>query len=367
MYIKNIKIEGFRNYSKENIFFSDNTNVITGENAQGKTNLLEALYYLSQGRSFRTRSDKDVIGFNRDLAFIDADVHSGGRDNSISISMGRGRKKRIAVNKVNLSTAAELSGKFTVVLFCPDDLNIIRDGPTARRRLLDNAISQLRPQYALAVSEFSRLYDHKTRILKDHYEKPSLLNTLEDFNTRLARVGAEIIRYRGAYVKKLAKSASEIHADFSGNKEDLNIEYKTVKTVTDTAAPAGEIFEMLMTQQQQLYRAEIDSGTCLSGVHKDDLDIEINGKPARSFASQGQTRTAALSLKLAERDICFKDTGECPVLLLDDVLSELDSSRQSYVLNRISSGQVFITCCEDMDIAEKTGGKVFKVENGRIT
>ena len=140
-----------------------------------------------------------------------------------------------------------------------------------------------------------------------------------------------------------------------------------VKTVTDTAAPAGEIFEMLMTQQQQLYRAEIDSGTCLSGVHKDDLDIEINGKPARSFASQGQTRTAALSLKLAERDICFKDTGECPVLLLDDVLSELDSSRQSYVLNRISSGQVFITCCEDMDIAEKTGGKVFKVENGRIT
>lgn len=365
MIVKKIALNGFRNYDFETAEFAPGTNVICGENAQGKTNLLEAVYMLSTGRSFRTRFDRELIGFGCDGADILADVTSHEREQTVNLRMQNGRPKRILVNSVK-KTAAELSQVVNTVLFCPDDLNLIKEGAAVRRRLMDNAISQIRPRYAELLSDFNKLYENKTRILKDWREKPSLLDTLDDFSDGMARASAQLIRYRAAYALRLNEAAAPIHRAFSDKGETLELVYKTVSTVSDPLAPAKEIYYEICEHQEKHREAELNSAQCLTGAHKDDLEISINGRPARAFASQGQTRTAALSLKLAEREILLKETGEYPVLLLDDVLSELDQKRQEFVLNRIGGGQTLITCCEDEGISSRTGGRVLFVENGRI-
>lgn len=365
MIVNKIALSGFRNYEWETVEFAPGTNVICGQNAQGKTNLLEAVYMLSMGKSFRTRFDKELTGFDYSECEILADIYSGEREQTVKITMRPGYAKKIFLNGVK-KTAGELSELFNVVLFCPDDLNLIREGAAVRRRLMDNAISQIRPRYADYLSEFNRCYEQKTRILKDWREKPSLLDTLDEFSDGMARAGAQIIRYRAAFTQRLDKAAAPIHSEFSGSGEQLSVSYTTVSTVKDPFASAKEIYYDICEHQESHRGAEIDSCQCLTGCHKDDLEIYINGRSARSFASQGQTRTAALSIKLAEREIFLAETGEYPVLLLDDVLSELDSRRQEFVLNRIGGGQTLITCCEDGGISERTGGKVLFVENGRV-
>lgn len=365
MIVKRIALSGFRNYDFETVEFDPGTNVIAGENAQGKTNLLESVYMLSCGRSFRTRFDRELVGFEFSSADILADVYSHGREQTINIRLHPGCAKKIVVNGVK-KTAGELGEVINTVLFCPDDLNIIKEGAAVRRKLLDNAISQIRPRYAELLTEYNRLYEHKTRILKDWREKPSLLDTLDDFSDSMCRVSAQLIRYRAAYTKRLSETAAPIHGDFSAGRESLGIEYKTVGTVRDTFASAKEIYYDLCEHQESHRQAELDSQQVLSGAHKDDLTILINGAAAKSFASQGQTRTAALSLKLAEREILLAETGEYPILLLDDVLSELDTKRQEFVLNRIGGGQTIITCCEDDGISRRTGGRVMYAQKGKI-
>ncbi len=365
MRVNRIALNGFRNYDFETADFSPETNVIYGENAQGKTNMLEAVYMLAVGRSFRTRFDRELIGFDCDSAEILADIYSRGREQTVRIVLRNGIRKQITVNSVKKS-ASELGETLNVVLFCPDDLNLIKEGAAARRRLMDNAISQIRPRYAEYLSQFNKFYESKTRILKDWHEKPSLLDTLDEFSDGMCRASAQLIRYRASFAARLAQEAAPIHSEFSGSDEKLEIEYSTVSSVKDPTASAKEIFYDLCDHMESHRRAELDSGQCLSGAHKDDLIISINGKNARSFASQGQTRTAALSIKLAEREIYLDETGEYPILLLDDVLSELDTKRQEFVLNRIGGGQTLITCCEDEGISSRTGGKVLHVKNGRI-
>ena len=367
MTVNNIELKNFRNYSDCFVNFSDGVNVIVGDNAQGKTNLLEAVFYLTGGKSFRTRFDKELICFNDETALIKSDIFSDGRNQKIEVRLSTNGRKQIFANGVRLKTASELSGKLTAVLFCPDDLYIIKEGASARRRLMNICISQLRPRYVTLLSEYNRILENKTRILRDWREKPSLLDTLDDFSYELSKYSAEIIYYRAHFIKKLSKFASEIHNEFSGGKEKLDVYYKTVKTVDDPLAKSpSEIFGQVLDHAMSHRKAEIESGLCLSGAHKDDLEILINGNAAKTFASQGQTRTAALSLKLAEREIHFEDKNEYPVLLLDDVLSELDPLRQDFILNKIKGGQIFITCCEDRQITEKTGGRILHVEKGEI-
>ncbi len=365
MKILRIALNGFRNYDWETADFSENTNIICGANAQGKTNLLEAVYLLSCGKSFRTRQDRELIGFDFSEAEILAELYSHEREQTVRIRFSPGQAKKVTVNGVK-KTVSELSETVNTVLFCPDDLNLIKDGAVVRRKMLDQAISQIRPKYGQLLTEFNRLYEHKNRILKDWREKPSLLDTLDAFSDALCRVSAQLIRYRAAYLLRLNEAVEPIHLDFSGNGEQIRLNYQTVSTVRDPFAPSKEIYYDLCEHQESHRQAELDSALCLTGAHKDDVEILINGRSARSFASQGQTRTAALSLKLAEREIILQETGEYPILLLDDVLSELDEKRQSYVLNRIGGGQTLITCCEDAGISGKTGGKVFTVEGGRI-
>ncbi len=365
MKINTLALRGYRNYREASVRFDGAVNVISGRNAQGKTNLLEAAYLLSGGRSFRTRFDRELIGFSEEYASVNADVDSGGRSQHVEILLRRGSKKTVTINRVR-AAASELSSVMNAVLFCPEDLNLLRDGPAARRRLMDLAICQLRPGYARLLADYNRLYENKMRILRDYRENSAMLDTLDAFSEGLARASARIIRYRASFALRLAAAAAPIHLDFSGADEELGVTYRTVGTVTDPTAAEQTIYEQVCEHQRLHRSAELASGSCLTGAHKDDLDITVNGRNARSFASQGQTRTAALSLKLAEREIFLAETGEYPVLLLDDVLSELDARRQDFVLNRIGGGQTLITCCEDAQIAEKTGGHVIVVEGGVI-
>ena len=349
MKLRRIALDGFRNYTDFTADFSPGVNVIWGENAQGKTNLLEAIGFLSGARSHRARGDKELISFHRDRGTITAEVTSRGRDFLLEVQLFRGARRRLFVNHVKCKTAAELGGIVQTVLFCPEDLALIKAGAAERRSFLDHAICQLRPRYAEALAQYNKLLDHKTRILRDWEKHPSLLDVLEDFNEAMARAGALVIHYRAHFVRKLAEKAAQIQTEFSGGRETLALHYATVSTVRDPLGPTVELYEDLRRHQDSHTKAERDARSCLSGPHKDDLVARINGQPARQYASQGQTRTAALSLKLAERELFRDDTGQWPILLLDDVLSELDARRQDFVLRRITGGQVILTGCEAPD------------------
>lgn len=365
MKLRRIALDGFRNYTDFTAEFSPGVNVIWGENAQGKTNLLEAIGFLSGARSHRARGDKELISFYRDKGTITAEVTSRGREFLLEAQLFRGARRRLFVNHVKCKTAAELGGIVQTVLFCPEDLALIKAGAAERRSFLDHAICQLRPRYAEALAQYSKLLDHKTRILRDWEKHPSLLDVLEDFNEAMARAGALVIHYRAHFVRKLAEKAAQIQTEFSGGRETLALRYTTVSTVQDPLGPTVGIYEDIRRHQDSHARAELDARSCLSGPHKDDLVAEINGQPARQFASQGQTRTAALSMKLAERELFRDDTGQWPILLLDDVLSELDARRQDFVLRRITGGQVILTGCEAPD-GSFPEGKTLHIRQGKL-
>ena len=366
MMLRRLELDFFRNYVHLEAAFDPRVNLIYGDNAQGKTNLLEAIAYLSTARSHRSRYDRELIMMGVDSAFLKGEVESRERDFTLEARLFRGRGRQLFSNGVRLKTAGELSGVLTTVLFCPEDLYLIREGGAARRRFLDSAICQLRPRYAAALGEYNRLYEHKTRILRDWPENPSLLQTLDDFNLRMAQTGAILIHYRAHFVRRLGEHAPAIHADFSGGREELGLGYQTVSTVDDPLRSPRELLPLLLEHQESHRQAELEARQCLSGPHKDDVEVTIGGLSARTYGSQGQTRTAALSLKLAQREIFQEETGQWPVLLLDDVLSELDARRQTFVLNRIRGGQVFITCCEEEKLEGLEGGRAFHIHGGKL-
>lgn len=366
MRIDRLELESFRNYGRQAVDFDPRCNVIFGENAQGKTNLLEALVYLSCGRSPRARTDREMIGFDAPAARMCAQVFARDREFKVQVDLFRDRRRKMSVNQVPAKNSAALSEVYNTVFFCPEDLFLIREGAAARRKFMDTALCQLRPRYAAALAEYNRTYDHKTRILRDSEERPDLLAALPDFNEQMVRFGAVLIHYRQQFAARLNEYAVIHHRECSGGREQLAIQYKTVSSVTDPAADIAAVTEQLRRHMDSHQAAERAARLCLSGPHKDDLLVTIDGREAKQYASQGQTRTAALALKLAEREIYKNATGEYPVLLLDDVLSELDPKRQEFVLNRITGGQVFITCCEDDRLPQLLGGRVFHVRQGQI-
>ena len=338
MILTSIELENFRSYNRLKAEFAPGVNVIYGENAQGKTNLLEAVAYLSTASSHRARYDRELIQFEQDHAFLTGKLRSRGREFTLEARLQRAGRRQLVSNGIRLKSAAELSGILATVLFCPEDLYLIREGAAVRRRFLDTCICQLRPRYSEALAEYRRLHEHKTRILRDWEEKPSLLDTLDEFSLRMAQTGAVLIHYRAHFIKRLHETAQAIHRDFSGGREELGLHYETVSTISDPTAPQRELFARLMEHQQSHRQAELEARQCLSGPHKDDLEVLINDISAKGFASQGQTRTAALSLKLASREIVQQDTG----------------------------GQVFITCCEDMGLAQLEQGRTFYVHDGQL-
>ena len=366
MRIDGLELENFRNYRQQSVSFHSGCNVIYGENAQGKTNLLEALVYLSCGRSPRAKSDREMIRFDAPAGRICARVFARDREFLVEASLFQKQRRKLSINRVPAKNGAELSQIYNTVFFCPEDLFLIREGAAARRKFMDTALCQLRPKYAAALTEYNRAYQQKTRILRDYDEYPALLETLPDFNAQLVRFGAVLIHYRQQFSLRLGEYAALHHRECSGGTEELEIAYQTVSSVTDPGADLALITQQLQAHMEAHQAAERASRLCLSGPHKDDFLVRINGREAKQFASQGQTRTAALALKLAEREIYKNVTGAYPVLLLDDVLSELDPRRQEFVLNRISGGQVFITCCEADKLEGLEQGKSFHIQNGTL-
>ncbi len=367
MIIQRLELRNFRNYRELECDFDPRVNVITGRNAQGKTNLLEAVYYLAGARSFRTRSDRDILHMEETEGAVTGCIASEVREQRIDIYLSRRERKKIFVNGVHMKSSSELSGRFACTLFCPDDLELIKGGAAERRRFMDLAISQLRPKYADLLTNFNRIYEQKTRILRDYRDRQDMLDVLDEFSLNLAKYGAELMRYRASWCARAAQAAADIHGEISGCEEKLRLDYRTISAVEDPLGmSAREILDALLRQQERLRQAEIDAGQCLAGVQKDDISVRIDGSEAAKFASQGQIRTAALSMKLGEWTICREELGSSPVLLLDDVLSELDAARQDYVLNSIQGGQVLITCCDEEEVTRKTGGRILRIEGGRV-
>ena len=366
MRINQIYLQNFRNYAEQTVLFDPACTVICGENAQGKTNLLEAILCLSQGKSPRTRNDRELIRFAEHGFIVEGKIFSRERDFVSRIEVQSGKKKKITINKVVAKNASELGSVLNTVFFSPEDLYLIRDGATARRRFLDVSLSQLRPRYAAALSEYTRIWEHKTRILRDSGKHPDLRRILPEFNLRMAQTGAALIYYRARFSRLLNQYAETVHRACSGGSEQLAIHYQTVSTVSDPFAPYATVVAQLEEHQRLHAKAELAVGQCLSGPHKDDLAVELDGRNAKSYASQGQTRTIALAMKLAEREIHRDIIGEYPVLLLDDVLSELDPKRQEFVLNRLGDGQVLITCCEEDRLHTLLHGTVLTIRDGCV-
>ena len=347
MNVTKLKLRDFRNYQNLEIDFDPGVNLIVGDNAQGKTNLLEGLVYLGSGKSFRTQRGAELVRFGADFADIEAEVYSQERNQTLrSVIFAASRPRQLYRNGVKKKSAGDLAGVLPTVLFCPEDLMVLKTGASARRRLGDMALCQLRPNYDAALAEYGKILEQKSHILKDRFDDPRLLDILPEYNARLCRVGAMLISYRARFYESLGKEAAVFHNQFSGGAEDFRLEYKTVSTVEDPFAPISQLEEQLHRHLSSHYRAELETATCLTGPHKDDFTVSLSGIDLKAYGSQGQTRTAAISLKLAQRELMKRESGEEPVLLLDDVLSELDPGRQDFVLNQIVSGQVFITCCE---------------------
>ena len=360
-----LKLRDFRNYEELELEAAPGVNLIVGDNAQGKTNLLEALVYLGSGRSFRTQKSAELVRFGAAFADLEAKVYSEGREQSLrSVVFPGKRPRQLWRNGVKKKSAAECAGVLNTVLFCPEDLLVLKSGASARRKLGDMALCQLRPNYDAALAEYNRLLEHKSKILKERYDNPAWLEILPEYNLRLCQVGALLISYRARFYESLGREASVYHGQFSGGAEDFTLDYHTVSTVSDPFAPVAKLTEDLQNHMESHARAELESGQCLTGPHRDDFDVRLSGLSVKTYGSQGQTRTAAISLKLAQRELMRRESGEEPVLLLDDVLSELDPGRQDFVLNQIHSGQVFITCCEPERFTKL--GQTIKIRKGQI-
>jgi len=365
MNLTSLHLRSFRNYEEVNLEFEPGVNLIVGDNAQGKTNLLEAISYLGSGKSFRAMKTSEMIRFGADFAEIEGSVFSQERQQKLRWLLFAGaRPRQLWRNGAKKKTASEISGVLPTVLFCPEDLMVLKTGSSQRRRFGDLALCQLRPNYDAALTEYNRILDQKSRILKDHFDNPAVLEILPEYNTRLCQVGALLISYRSRFYDALGKSAAKFHSQFSGGVENFQLQYKTVSTVTDPFAPVAKLTEDLQEHLQRHCRAELETGQCLTGPHKDDFTVLLNDIDLKSYGSQGQTRTSAISLKLAQRELMGREWGEEPVLLLDDVLSELDPGRQDFVLNQIVSGQVFITCCEPGRFTKL--GRTIQISKGNI-
>ena len=365
MHLCELSLSGFRNYEELQFTAEPGVNLIVGDNAQGKTNLLEAIVYLGSGKSFRTQKSAELVRFDATFADLNARVYSEGREQTLRAVVYPDRRARqLWRNGVKKKSAADLAGVMNTVLFCPEDLMVLKSGASARRRLGDQALCQLRPNYDAALTEYHRILEQKSRILKDRFERPALLEILPDYNLRLCQVGALLISYRARFYESLGKAASVHHGQFSGGAEEFTLDYHTVSTVSDPFASIAKLTEDLQNHMESHARAELESGQCLTGPHRDDFDVKLSGLSVKTYGSQGQTRTAAISLKLAQRELSRRELGEEPILLLDDVLSELDPGRQDFVLNQITSGQVFITCCEPGRFTKL--GQTIQISKGKI-
>lgn len=356
MYIKELSFIGFRNLEKTTIQLSKNINIFYGENAQGKTNLLESIYLCATGRSQRTKIENNLINFEEKESHIQSFIVNKNKTNKIDIHLKRDSKKGIAVNGIVIKKLSQLLGHLYVVIFSPEDLSLIKQGPSERRHFLDVEICQINPLYYYNLQQYYKVLKQRNCLLKAVQNSEELENTLSVWDKQLLDYGKKIILQRKEFIDSLNKIAYEKHFKITGGKEKLFIQYKPNIT--------QEVFEKRLIHYR---KRDFFIKTTTVGPHKDDLQFLVNEKDVKVYGSQGQQRTTALSVKLAEIDLIYEKTGELPVVLLDDVFSELDKKRQNYLLESIQNVQVILTCTGIEDIIQNYSreGSLYYVKDGK--
>ena len=361
MNVLTLTVERFRNLQQNTVTFSPNVNVIYGKNAQGKTNLLEALWLFTGGHSFRGAKDQELIRFGEKDCKLSLTFFSEEREQKIDLTIA-GMKRQFAVNGVEKRTGADLIGKFCGVIFSPEHLSLVKSGPAMRRGFLDTVLCQSRPAYAREFVLYQRTLQQRNTLLKEIAKNPALQATLDVWNQSLVQRGVAVIRQRQEMTRFLEQRATEIYSGLSQQRETLSLRYVTT-------VPGGEDMTEVdfLEKLESCEKSDIVLGHTSIGPHRDDLEILIDGNSARLYGSQGQQRSSVLSLKLAEADVLEELTGEKPVILLDDVMSELDSDRQNYLLHQIKDRQIFLTCCDPEVVRNLKDGGAYLVENGAVS
>lgn len=357
MIIKSLELENFRNYDSLILNFDEGTNILYGDNAQGKTNVLEAIYVSATTKSHKGSKDKEIINFDKEEAHIRTFLSKGDMDYRVDMHLRKSKSKGIAINGQKLKKATELLGLLNVVFFSPEDLSIIKDGPSGRRSFVDMELCQLDKYYLYNLNQYNKIINQRNKLLKDFYFNPDLKDTITVWDSQLVSYGKQMIEARIKFVDQLNMIIEKIHKNLSGGKENLKITYEPDVICED--------FDRKLSMNME---RDIKLKFTSVGPHRDDFGFMVNGIDIRKFGSQGQQRTAALSLKLAEIELVKQITKDNPILLLDDVLSELDSNRQNYLLNSIGDIQTIITCTGLDEFVNNRFeiNKVFKVTNGTI-
>ncbi len=353
MWIKKIKVNNFRNYTQEEIELEKKINIFYGENAQGKTNIIEAVFLCSMGKSFRAKKDKEMILLDKEKAMIEVEFEKSDRKGKIRIELSN--KKNVYVNGIKIKKLSELLGNINVVIFTPDDINILKGGPQNRRRFLDIMISQLKPNYMYNLNLYLKTIEQRNNYLRQIREEQKNEKLLEIWDEKLAEYAINIYNYRKEFINKINNKIKNIHDEITENKEEIEIEYIT-------ECMNKEEYLRLLKQRRKL---DIIKGFTTKGIHRDDFVIYINKKRLDIYGSQGQNRTSILSLKLSELNIIEEEIGEKPVLLLDDFMSELDEKRRNHFLNKIEDTQVIITCTDKIDIENKNI-LIYNVKEGKV-
>lgn len=364
MQVKRLEYQRFRNLKDGAFEPCGGVNVITGENAQGKTNLLEAVWLFTGGKSFRQAKDRELVGFDAEDSRLTLDFFAQNRDQQAIIDIKQRRTAKL--NGIAQSSAAKLAGVLCGVVFSPAHLSLIKGGPAERRHLMDAAYCQLRPSYVKTLTEYSRILTQRNALCKAGSMGPGADELFELWDRQLAQTGCLLIHARQVYLKSMTPQARQIYHGLSGGREDFDLQY--VSTVPLSAGQtAGEIAAAMYDELRIRRRDDLAAGFTTVGPHRDDLDVLIDGHSARQFGSQGQQRSAVLAMKLAEATLLKEVTGERPIALLDDVMSELDSTRQDYILNHIRDWQVFITCCDPTPILRLADGCEFTMKDGVLS
>ncbi len=353
MYIDKMKLINFRNYENQEIQFNKNINIIYGDNAQGKTNILEAIFLSSFGKSFRTSKEKELIKFGQDKLMVEANFQKKDRDGKIRIEIGS--KKQINVNGIKIKKLSELLGNINIVIFTPEDINILKDGPAGRRRFLDMMIGQLRPNYVHNLNLYMQTLDQRNNYLKQIKELNKPQEMLEIWDEKLAEYGEKVYLYRKEFVDKIINKINDIHKKITDEKEELKIEY------ISNCSNKNEYLKILNERR----KLDIIKGFTTKGVHRDDFVIYINDREVGVYGSQGQNRTVILSLKLSELNVVYDEIGEYPILLLDDFMSELDEKRRKNFLENIENTQVIITGTDKVDLST-IDCSLYNVQKGEI-
>ncbi|MEG0853356.1 MAG: DNA replication/repair protein RecF [Angelakisella sp.] len=361
MKLEKLSVKSFRNIKEAELVPHSGVNIIYGDNAQGKTNLIEAIYLLTGQKSFRQAKESDLVLFGEERAEISADFFAGGRQQQATLTIGG--KRAATLNEVPV-TPSELTGRFFAVVFSPTELALIKEGPATRRAFLDSAISQVMPRYMKTLGSMNRALFQRNSLLSDMRGRSGMEDMLSVWDKSFAKLAFTVINARRRYVARLLPHAQEIYTGISSGKETLTVTYQcSIDAPWEELSSAEGEAAILAGLQKSRYE-DIKNGFTTVGPHRDDLEIAVNGSSARSFGSQGQQRSCALTLKLAECAVIKEVSGEAPIVLLDDVFSELDKGRRDFFLRGMGDGQSFITCCDRSALRGLTEGKSFRVRSG---